>query len=223
MYKIMLAEDDLSLAEAMEKQLRAYGYEVVCAKDFSGILEEFSEAKPDLLLLDIMLPKHDGYYFCTEIRKISKVPIVFISSASENMNIVMACSCGGDDFIAKPVDPMVLAAKVKAVLRRSYEMDGERKSLEFCGAVLNLGDYTVTSGEHRAELTKNEFRILETLLENRGKVVSRDSLMLRLWQSDLFVEENTLTVNVGRLRKKLEECGLEDLIVTKPGSGYIIR
>lgn len=223
MYKIMLVEDDLSLAEAMEKQLRAYGYEVVCAKDFSRIPEEFSEAKPDLLLLDIMLPRHDGYYFCAEIRKQSEVPIIFISSASENMNIVMACSCGGDDFIAKPVDPMVLAAKVKAVLRRSYEMDGERKSLEFCGAALNLGDYTVTSGNCRAELTKNEFRILETLLENRGKVVSRESLMLRLWQSDLFVEENTLTVNVGRLRKKLEECGLKDLIITKPGSGYIIR
>lgn len=223
MYKIMLVEDDLSLAEAMKNQLVSYGHQVVCAKDFSNITEEFKEAKPHLVLLDIMLPKHDGYYFCTQIRKFSSVPVVFISSASENMNIVMACSCGGDDFIAKPVDPMVLTAKVNAVLRRTYEMNGDRKTTEFYGATLNLSDYTLTNGSITTELTKNEFRILEALLENRGKIVSRDNLMLRLWQNDLFVEENTLTVNVARLRKKLEECGLRDIIHTKTGSGYIIK
>lgn len=223
MYRIMLAEDDLPLAQAMKNQLCAYGHQVMCVKDFSNVTEEFLQIKPDLVLLDIMLPKHDGYYFCTEIRKISSVPIIFISSASENMNIVMACSCGGDDFIAKPVDPMVLTAKVNAVLRRTYEMNDEKKTVEFYGATLNISDYTLTNADCKTELTKNEFRILETLLENRGKIVSRDNLMLRLWQNDLFVEENTLTVNVGRLRKKLEECGLNDIIVTKPGIGYIIK
>ncbi|MCQ2354969.1 MAG: response regulator transcription factor [Clostridia bacterium] len=223
MYTIMLIEDDIPLAEAMKNQLESYGHHVVRAEDFDRVTEEFTSARPDLVLLDIMLPKHDGYYFCTEIRKISSVPIIFISSASENMNIVMACSCGGDDFIAKPVDPMVLTAKVNAVLRRTYEMNGDRKTTLFYGAELNLYDYTVTNGEKTIELTKNEFRILEALLENRGKIVSRDDLMLRLWQNDLYVEENTLTVNVGRIRKKLGYCGLSEIIVTKPGCGYMIK
>lgn len=223
MYKIMLVEDDVPLAEAMKAQLESYGHEVVSAKDFDHVLDDFKATEPDLVLLDIMLPKHDGYYFCTEIRRISSVPIVFISSASENMNIVMACSCGGDDFIAKPVDPMVLTAKVSAVLRRTYELNDDRKTMTFYGAALNLSDYTVTNDGTAAELTKNEFRILEMLLENRGKIVSRDNLMLRLWQNDLFVEENTLTVNVMRLRKKLEDCGLSDVIITKPGCGYMIK
>lgn len=223
MYKILLIEDDLPLANAMKNQLSSYGYSVVCITDFSTVIEKFSQTQPDLVLLDIMLPDQNGYYFCTEIRKISSVPIIFISSASENMNIVMACSSGGDDFIAKPVDPMVLTAKVGAALRRTYEFSGEKKIINFYGATLNLSDYTLKNGENVAELTKNEFRILETLLENRGKIVSRDSLMLRLWQNDLYVEENTLSVNVGRLRKTLERCGLEDIIQTKPGCGYIIK
>lgn len=223
MYKIMLVEDDRPLAEAMKSQLESYGHAVVCVTDFERVTEEFLLSSPDLVLLDIMLPKHDGYYFCTEIRKTSNVPIVFISSASENMNIVMACACGGDDFIAKPVDPMVLAAKVGAVLRRTYEINGAGKTASFYGATLNLSDYTLVNGEKSAELTKNEFRILVTLLENRGKIVTREDLMLRLWQNDLYVEENTLTVNVGRLRKKLEECGLAGIILTKPGCGYLIK
>lgn len=223
MYKIMLVEDDRPLAKAMKYQLESYGHSVVCVTDFDIVMEEFSAEGPDLVLMDIILPKQDGYYFCAEIRKISSVPVIFISSASENMNIVMACSCGGDDFIAKPADPMVLTAKVNAVLRRTYEMNQDKKTLMFYGAALNYSDYTVSNGEKTAELTKNEFRILETLLENKGKIVTRDDLMLRLWQNDLYVEENTLTVNVGRLRKKLKECGLCDVVVTKPGCGYLIR
>ena len=223
MYKILLIEDDRTLAKAMKSQLECYGYGVECVADFDRVTEEFLKGDYDLVLLDIILPKNDGYYYCTEIRKHSSVPIIFISSASENMNIVMACSCGGDDFIAKPVDPMVLVAKVGAVLRRTYEMNSELKTISFYGAELNLLDYTLKNGEVAAELTKNEFRILETLLEKRGKIVTRDELMLRLWQNDLFVEENTLTVNVGRLRKKLEECGLEDIILTKQGCGYLIK
>ncbi|MBQ0101279.1 MAG: response regulator transcription factor [Firmicutes bacterium] len=222
MYRIMLIEDDAPLAEAMKKQLTSYGYDVYCAENFSDVVSEFNACKPELVLLDIMLPYRDGYYLCGEIRKISAVPIIFISSASENMNIVMACSCGGDDFISKPVDPMVLNAKVSAVLRRTYEMKNSNIAV-FGGAVLDIDAYTVTYGEKSVELTKNELKILQTLLENSGKVVSRNALMLKLWQDDIYVEENTLSVNVGRLRRKLESCGLTDAIVTKPGSGYMIK
>ena len=221
MYKILLIEDDAALAAAMENQLESYGHEVICVRNFDRVIEEFSAAAPHLILLDIILPKHDGYYFCTEIRKISSVPIIFISSASDSMNIVTAINMGGDDFIAKPVDPMVLSAKVQAVLRRTYEIGESAPILTCRGAVLNLNDASLRFGDARIELTKNEFRILQVLFENKGRIVSRDVLMTKLWQSDLYVEENTLTVNVGRLRKKLEEAGLSGLIVTKPGSGYL--
>jgi DNA-binding response OmpR family regulator len=184
--------------------------------------EEIRAYDPHLVLMDIMLPYQNGYHWTAEIRKFSTVPIVFLSSASDGMNIVMAINMGGDDFISKPVEPMVLSAKLRSVLRRAYEMPNGAGALEFCGAVLNLNDNSVSAGGQRVELTKNEFRILCTLLENRGKIVSRDALMLRLWNDDCFVEENTLTVNVTRLRRKLEAHGLEDVIVTRPGSGYII-
>ena len=223
MYKIFLVEDDFALAEVLKKQLESYGNEVKCVSDFQSVSKEFEEYSPDLVLMDIMLPFKDGYYWTAEIRKISAVPIVFLSSASDNMNIVMAINMGGDDFIAKPVDPMVLNAKVSAILRRTYEMSDSLSKIDFYDAVLNLSDYTVVRGKEKAELTKNEIRILQVLLENKGKIVSRDTLMTRLWQSDLYVEENTLTVNVSRLRKKLEDIGLCDVIVTKQGSGYIIN
>lgn len=222
MYKILLIEDDLALAEAMKAQLEVYDHEVICVRNFNDILSEFSEAKPDLVLMDIMLPSRDGYFWCTQIRKVSKVPVIFVSSASENMNIVMAINMGGDDFIAKPVDPMVLCAKVNAVLRRTYEINVEKDVIKFSGAQLHLSDHTVTFGEHRVELTRNEMRILTALLEDKGHIVSRETLMMKLWQDDLYVEENTLTVNVARLRKKLEECGMKDVIQTKPGSGYMV-
>ncbi len=222
MYKILLVEDDFALADAMRKQLESYGNEAHTVADFRNVTGEFAEYQPDLVLMDIMLPYKDGYYWCAELRKTSSVPVVFISSASDNMNIVMAISMGGDDFIGKPVDAMVLNAKVQAILRRTYEMTGNEMKMEFCGAVLNLSDYSVEVHGSRVELTKNEFRILQVLLENKGKIVSRDSLMTHLWQSDLYVEENTLTVNVSRLRKKLEDLGLCDVILTKPGSGYLL-
>ena len=222
MYRILLAEDDFNLADEMRRQLSAYGNEVVLIRDFRAVTEEFIACKPDLVLLDILLPFKDGYFWCGEIRKISSVPIVFISSASDNMNIVMAMNMGGDDFIPKPVDGMVLCAKVGAILRRTYELNGDRTEYDFHGAMLNPNDSTVLYNEKVIDLTKNECRILQTLLENKGKIVSRDTLMTRLWQSDLYVEENTLTVNISRLRKKLEENGLCGVIATKPGSGYIL-
>ena len=222
MYRILLIEDDSALAEAMKQHLEKYDYSIEIIRDLRKVTEEFRAMQPDLVLMDIMLPFRDGYYWCNEIRRESRVPIVFISSASDSMNIVMAINMGGDDFIPKPVDPMVLIAKVQAVLRRTYEMTGNTNICEFSGAVLNLNDGSISVNGERIELTKNEFRILETLLENRGKIVSRDTLMLKLWQSDIYVEENTLTVNVSRLRKKLEEQGLHNLIQTRPGSGYLI-
>jgi DNA-binding response OmpR family regulator len=222
MYRIFLVEDDAALARELKRQLEQYGNDAHVATDFRAVPEEIRAYDPHLVLMDIMLPYQNGYHWTAEIRKFSTVPIVFLSSASDGMNIVMAINMGGDDFISKPVEPMVLNAKVQAVLRRAYEMPGSAGTLEFCGAALNLNDNSISVGGERVELTKNEFRILCTLLENRGKIVSRDALMLRLWNDDCFVEENTLTVNVTRLRRKLEAHGLGHVIVTRPGSGYII-
>ncbi len=222
MYRILLVEDDKALASAIEKTLSEYGSEVKTVSDFKNVTGEFLACQPQLVLLDIKLPFYNGYHWCGEIRKLSPVPIVFLSSASDNMNIVTAIGLGGDEFIAKPVDPMVLNAKVQAVLRRAYEIGGGSRPLEFHGAELRTGDASVVYEGKHIELTKNELRILQVLLDSKGRIVSRDDLMKALWQSDMYVEENTLTVNVGRLRKKLEENGLADVIVTKPGIGYMI-
>ena len=223
MKRIFLIEDDYALAQAVKKQIESWGNEVVTARDFRNVMEEFAAADPQMVLVDVMLPFFNGYHWCTEIRKVSNVPIVFLSSAADNMNIVMAMNLGADDFIPKPVDPMVLTAKVSAILRRAYDLGEMPQELEHRGLKLNLGDNSVTVGGERVELTKNEFRILRTLLENRGKIVSRDALMTALWQDDCYVEENTLTVNVTRLRKKLEALGLTGYITTKVGSGYIVE
>lgn len=223
MYRILVIEDDMTMARAIKKQLESWGNDVRLAEDFRNILSVFTEYDPHMVLMDIMLPFFNGYHWCSEIRKISNVPVVFISSASDNMNIVMAMNMGGDDFICKPVDPNVMMAKIQAVLRRTYDMAGKVPLLEHRGAILNLHDTSLSYEGKRLELTRNEFRILQTLLENKGKVVSRDTLMTRLWQMDCYVEENTLTVNVTRLRKKLEHIGLTGFIKTKVGSGYLIE
>ena len=223
MYKIFLVEDDFSLADAVKSLLESYGSEVTAVKDFRNVTAEFSDANPHLVLMDIKLPFKDGYFWTSEIRKISSVPIVFLSSASDNMNIIMAINMGADDCIPKPVDAMVLNAKVTAILRRTYEITSNSQTVDFYGATLHLSDYTVTYSDQKTELTKNEFRILQMLLDNRGKIVSRDALMTHLWQNDIYVEENTLTVNMSRLRRKLEDSGLEGVIITKPGAGYIIK
>ncbi len=223
MYRILIIEDDFSLAEAMKKQIESWGNEVLCAEDFQNIISVFAEYDPHIVLVDIMLPFFNGYYWCTEIRKISDVPIVFISSASDNMNVIMAMNMGGDDFIAKPINLEVMTSKIQAILRRAYDMGTKIPVLEHRGAVLNLNDTTLTYNGECIGLTRNDFRILQTLMENKGKVVSRDALMTKLWQIDVYVEENTLTVNVNRLRKKLENAGLTDFITTKIGSGYIVE
>ncbi len=223
MYKILIVEDDFSMAGVMKKQIEAWGHDVRLVEDFHNVLAEFTKYDPQLVLMDIMLPFFNGYHWCSEIRKISNIPIIFISSASDNMNIVMAMNMGGDDFIAKPVDLSVMTAKIQAMLRRTYDFAGKIPVLEHKGAILNLNDTSLMFGGERIELTKNEFRILQTLMENKGKIVSRDTLMTKLWQMDCYVEENTLTVNVTRLRKKLEAAGLTDFIATRVGSGYIIE
>ena len=223
MYRILVIEDDASMAKAMEKQLESWGNDVRLIEDFRNILPVFTEYDPHMVLMDIMLPFFNGYHWCSEITSSSKGTSKSISSASDNMNIVMAMNMGGDDFICKPVDPNVMMAKIQAVLRRTYDMAGKVPMLEHRGAMLNLHDTSLSYEGKRLELTRNEFRILQTLLENKGKVVSRDTLMTRLWQMDCYVEENTLTVNVTRLRKKLEHIGLTGFIKTKVGSGYIVE
>ena len=223
MYKILIVEDNQGIAESVAAQTKKWNFEVECVTDFRAVLDAFVSFEPHLVLLDITLPFYNGFYWCGEIRKISKVPVIFISSASDNMNIVMAVNMGGDDFIAKPFDGDVLMAKIQALLRRTYDFTSMIPVLEHRGAFLNTGDDTLTYTGEKIPLTKNEYRILITLLENKGKIVSREKLTQKLWETDSFVDENTLTVNVGRLRKKLDSAGLTDFIVTKFGRGYIVE
>ena len=220
MYKIFMVEDDEIIARSIREHLQAWNYDVCCVEDFSNVVAEFVRFDPQLVLMDITLPFFNGYHWCSEIRKISKVPVIFLSSAADNMNIVMAVNMGADDFIPKPIDLEVLTVKIQAMLRRSYDFAGTGSMLEHKGAILNLNETTLTYQEQKIELTKNEFRILEILMENKEKVVSRETLMTKLWESDNYVDENTLSVNVNRLRKKLEALGLEEFILTKKGIGY---
>lgn len=222
-YRILIVEDDPGIAGAIKKQAQMWNLSAKCVQNFRSVLSEFSEYDPHLVLLDITLPFFNGYHWCSEIRKVSKVPIVFISSASDNMNIVMAMNMGADDFIAKPFDQSVLMAKIQAMLRRTYDFASSVPILEHRGAVLNTGDNTLTYNDEKISLTKNEYRILLALMENKGKIVSREKLMEKLWETDSFVDENTLTVNVNRLRKKLDSSGLKDFITTKFGVGYMIE
>ncbi len=223
MYKLMIVEDDFGIAEAVRTQAEAWDFEVHIAEDFRNVIEEFNAFAPHIVLMDISLPFFNGYHWCGEIRRRSNVPIIFISSASDNMNIVMAMNMGADDFIAKPFDGNVLMAKVQALLRRTYDFAAAAPVLEHKNAVLSTGDNSLSYNGAKIELSKNEYRILLCLMENKGKIVSREKLMERLWETDSFVDENTLTVNVNRLRKKLDAAGLEGFITTKFGVGYIVE
>lgn len=223
MYKLMIIEDDAGIAEGIENQAKKWALETYVAKDFTDIISEFGEFNPHIVLLDITLPFYNGFHWCNEIRRISKVPIIFISSASDNMNIVMAMNMGADDFIAKPFDGNVLMAKVMAMLRRSYDFSTCAPLMEHRDAILDTGDQSLNYKQEKIELTKNEYRILFCLMQNKGKVVSREKLMESLWESDAFVDDNTLTVNINRLRKKLDNAGLTKFISTKVGVGYIIE
>lgn len=223
MYKILIVEDDMVIAKTIKDHLTSWGYDVQYVTDFQRVMETYVQYDPQLVLLDISLPFKNGFTICSEIRKFSKVPIIFISSGSDNMNIVMAINMGGDDFIAKPFDLSVLTSKVQALLRRTYDFSGHANLLEHRGAIFNLNDGTVTYEGEKIELTKNEQKILQILLENKGNAVERDTLMNHLWETDSFIDDNTLTVNVTRLRRKLESIGLKNMIKTKKGIGYLVR
>lgn len=223
MYRLFIVEDDKALAEAIAQQAGKWDLEVKTATDFRNVMHEFSSFSPHIVLIDISLPFFSGFYWCSMIRKVTNVPIIFISSASDNMNIIMAVNMGADDFIAKPFDATVLIAKIQALLRRSYALSSSLPVVEAHGAILDMGDNTLLYGGEKIELTKNEYRILLCLMEQKGKTVSREMLMQRLWESEQFVDENTLTVNINRLRKKLQAKGLDDFITTRFGVGYIIE
>ena len=222
-YRVYIVEDDAVIASRIQHHIRSWGLDAVCAEDFQHILEEFRRVQPQVVLMDISLPFFNGYHWCQEIRRVSKAPILFLTSASDNVNVVMAMQLGGDDLLAKPFDLQVLSAKVQALLRRAYDF-GPSSHLLSCGAaVLNVSDGTLDAHGQRVELTRNECRILQLLLEHKGEIVSRDALMTRLWESDSFVDENTLTVNIARLRRKLEAAGLPDFIRTRKGAGYLVE
>ena len=223
MYRIYIIEDDNIIAGKIKEHMTSWGFEARCASDFRNIMGEFAEYEPHMVLLDISLPFFNGYHWCEEIRRVSKVPVIFLSSASDNMNIIMAMSMGGDDFIAKPFDMNVLVAKVQAILRRTYDFGGQTQLIEHRGALLNMSDASLLYNGKPVELTRNDYKILLTLMENRGSIVSRETLMEKLWETDCFVDENTLTVNIARLRKKLDGAGLAGFITTKKGIGYIVE
>ena len=223
MYRIYIIEDDNIIAGKIKEHMTSWGFEARCASDFRNIMGEFAEYEPHMVLLDISLPFFNGYHWCEEIRRVSKVPVIFLSSAADNMNIIMAMSMGGDDFIAKPFDMNVLVAKVQAVLRRTYDFGGQTQVIEHRGALLNMSDASLLYNGEPVELTRNDYKILLTLMENRGSIVSRETLMEKLWETDCFVDENTLTVNIARLRKKLDGAGLTGFITTKKGIGYIVE
>ena len=222
MYRLLIVEDDRGIAEGVREQAEAWDITARIVTDFHNVMAEFSRFDPHIVLLDISLPFFNGYHWCGEIRRVSNVPVIFISSAADNMNMIMAMNMGADDFIAKPFDLSVLTAKINAVLRRAYSFSGNSDLISHGSVILDISSAVVTNGDKKAELTKNELRILRTLMENAGRIISRDTLMQRLWETDCFIDENTLTVNVSRLRKKLENIGLENYIATKVGMGYMI-
>lgn len=223
MHKILLVEDDEVIRQQVKKMLEQWGYEVVLVEDFMEVLSFFVKVEPHLVLMDIGLPLFNGYHWCQEIRKVSKVPIMFLSSRDQAMDIVMAINMGGDDFVTKPFDQNVLLAKIQGLLRRSYEFGKDQSLLEYMGVILNLKAMDLVYQGEVVSLTKNEFQILQVLFERSGNIVSREDLMKELWNSDFFIDDNTLSVNVARLRKKLEAVGLNDFIETKKGVGYGLR
>lgn len=223
MYKILIVEDDMTIATLLNENIKKWGFESDYVTDFSQVLEEFHRKKPHLILLDISLPFYNGFYWCNEIRKVSNVPILFLSSHTENLDIVMAMNMGGDDYITKPFSMDVVIAKIQAVLRRTYTYYTEIQTLEARGALLDLTDAIISYGDKKTELTKNEYRILRLLMEKKNNIISREEIMKNLWEDENFIDDNTLTVNVNRLRKKLEDMGLTDFIQTKKGMGYMVH
>lgn len=223
MYKVLIVEDDMAIAELLKSNLNQWGFDTYLVTDFNQVMDNFIHIQPHLVLLDISLPFYNGYYWCSEIRKVSKVPIIFLSSHTENLDIVMAMNMGGDDYITKPFSLDVVIVKMQAVLRRTYTYYTDTQVLKASEVILNLNDSTLLYQGEAIELTKNEYRILTMLMKHKNTIVSRDDIMKHLWDSESFIDDNTLTVNINRLRKKLEDKGIKELIQTKKGMGYIIH
>ena len=222
MYRILIVEDDESIARSVKTHLESWNYEVCCAEDFSNVAGTFAAFDPQLVLMDVKLPFFNGYHWCSEIRKVSKVPVIFVSSASDNMNIVMAVSMGGDDFIAKPYQLPILLAHIRAVLRRSGKEKQSSSVRHYKGVTLDLASGMIEKGDKKQILTRNELVILYELFQDQGKIVSRTKLIDRLWDNEIFIDDNTLSVNITRIRAKLDEIGAEDFIETRRGLGYMI-
>lgn len=222
MRKIMLIEDDVSIFNLLKERFHLWSFEVIGPTDFQLVLPSFLEQKPELVMIDIQLPAYDGFHWCREIRRHSKVPIIFLSSRDHPMDMVMAMQMGADDFVQKPFNMEVLLAKVQAILRRTYDYGEEQSDIvHWNGAIIDYSRSTISKDEQETELTKNELFILRVLVQSVDKIVSRDELMRKLWDDEKFVNDNTLSVNVNRLRLKLEQIGLDEVIVTKKGLGYL--
>lgn len=223
-YRILLVEDDETMVDILKRNLEKWGYLVHVAEDFQNVMQEFQDFEPQLVLMDISLPFYNGYYWCGEIRKVSKVPVIFLSSSGDDMNLVMAINLGADDFVAKPFRMEVLTAKIQAVLRRTYTFGTVSPSvLTHKGPTLNLDTSVLSYGQEKLELGKNEFGILRTLMEHPGKIIERSVLIRNLWETESFIDDNTLTVNVTRLRRRLEDIGLKNYILTRKGMGYYVE
>lgn len=222
MYTILLVEDDNVIATKTAQFLKSWNYEVVLVKDFHDVMDTFFQCNPDLVLMDVTLPVLNGYHWTTQIRRVSKVPILFVSSAGDNMNIVMALSQGADDYITKPFELQILQAKIQALLRRTYDFSGKLNVLEHKGLRFVIEENKTLYQDQEIELSKNEAKILHILLEKKDTIISREEMMNYLWKTDFYVDENTLSVNVNRLRKKLESIGCTNYIETKKGLGYKI-
>jgi len=219
-YKVMIIEDDLNAAQSISNFLETFGLQCIYLENFQEVTEEFVKYKPEIVLLDITLPRYNGYYWCEEIRKISKVPIIFISSTSDNLNMILAMNMGGDDFVIKPFDLNFLLAKINSLLRRTYDFQGVMNIIACGDVVLDLDNAKLQYKGNIMELSRNDFVILKELMTHKGKNVSRDDLMQALWSDNTFVDDNTLTVNITRVRNKLSKIGLEDFIITRKGMGY---
>ncbi|MFD1956312.1 response regulator transcription factor [Paenibacillus thailandensis] len=223
MFHILLVEDDEKIRAIVADTLRKWQFAVSEVTDFGTVLETFHAVQPHLVVMDINLPVRDGFYWCQQIRGESKVPILFLSSRDQNMDVIMAINMGGDDYVQKPFELDVLVAKINALLRRNYTYQVNSRQLSHRGLSLHLSNSTVQFGEQTLELSRNEFIVMQALMRSVGSIVAREQLMQALWNDDQFVDDNTLTVNVNRLRRKLAQLGLEDFIVTRKGMGYIVE
>lgn len=223
MFKIFVVDDSKIISEKLKEELEKWGFEIILVDDFEKVIDIFKKENPDLVVMDIALPYYDGYFWTRKIRDLSNVPIIFLSSKEDTMNKIMAMEMGADDFVSKPFDLDLLIAKIKALLRRTYDYKDNLDRLELGGLVLDLKSMTVSFCEKSIDLSKNEFKILETLMVNKGNVVSRDKLMTSLWSTDIYIDDNTLTVNISRLRKSLAGLGVDNFIKTKQGLGYYVE